>query len=267
MDVGLGEEMRYKRNSNTAAAVTVVAMLFTSQIATADKPDLSVYESALANTERPEADPARDAGRKPDQVLAFMGVAPGMSVLDMFSGGGYYTEIIANVVGEDGSVVAHSNKAYLQFVGEEFVARYAGGRLPNVDILMAENNKLRLDADSFDAILMGLSYHDTYWVNADLGWYEIDRSKLNAELYASLKSGGVLGVIDHYADENASQEAATELHRIKRSTVVADLEAAGFVLDAESDILRNADDDHSLGVFAPEIRGKTDRFILKFRKP
>lgn len=267
MDVGLGEEMRYKRNSNTAAAVTVVAMLFTGQIATADMPDLSVYESALANTERPEADPARDAGRKPDQVLAFMGVAPGMSVLDMFSGGGYYTEIIANVVGEDGSVVAHSNKAYLQFVGEEFVARYAGGRLPNVDILMAENNKLRLDADSFDAILMGLSYHDTYWVNADLGWYEIDRSKLNAELYASLKSGGVLGVIDHYADENASQEAATELHRIKRSTVVADLEAAGFVLDAESDILRNADDDHSLGVFAPEIRGKTDRFILKFRKP
>lgn len=247
--------------------LVVAALASGSQFALAGDADSSVYEQALASTARLDGDAARDAGRKPADVLAFIGVAPGMTVLDMFSGGGYYSEILSGVVGDDGQVVAHSNKAYLQFVGEEFVSRYAGGRLPNVDILMAENNKLRLDENQFDVIMMGLSYHDTYWVNPDGGWPEVDRSKLNAELFASLKPGGVLGIVDHYATEGASTASVADLHRIDRAIVVADLEAAGFVLDAESDILRNPDDDHSLGVFAPEIRGNTDRFVLRFRKP
>jgi len=238
-----------------------------SQIAIAGEVVYPYYKEALADTSRLDGDAARDAGRKPAEVLAFMGVTPGMTVLDMFSGGGYYSEIISLVVGGDGQVVAHSNKAYLQFVGEEFVSRYAGGRLPNVDILMAENNKLRLDEDQFDVIMMGLAYHDTYWVNPDGGWPEIDRSALNAELFNSLKPGGVLGIVDHHAADGASTDSVADLHRIDRSIVVAELAAAGFVLEAESDILRNPDDDHTLGVFAPEIRGNTDRFVLRFRKP
>jgi predicted methyltransferase len=245
----------------------VSALVSGNQIAVADPADSSVYEQALADTSRLEDDAARDAGRKPAEVLAFMGVMPGMTVLDMFSGGGYYSEILSNVVGGDGQVVAHSNKAYLQFVGDEFVSRYAGGRLPNVDILMAENNKLRLDEDHFDVIMMALAYHDTHWVNPDGGWLEIDRSKLNTELFNSLKAGGVLGIVDHYAKDGASIDSVADLHRIDRSIVVAELAAAGFVLEAESDILRNPDDDHTLGVFAPEIRGNTDRFVLRFRKP
>jgi predicted methyltransferase len=185
----------------------------------------------------------------------------------MFSGGGYYSEILANVVGENGHVVAHSNKAYLQFVGEEFVARYAGGRLPNVDILMAENNKLRLDANQFDAIFMGLSFHDTYWVNPDGGWPEFDREQLNETLFKALKPGGILGITDHYAVKGSGSEAVPELHRIDKAVVISDLEAAGFELEAESDLLRNRNDDHSKSVFAPEIRGQSDRFVLRFRKP
>jgi len=245
----------------------IIALAFGSQVALAGDTDSAVYEQALANSSRHPGDSVRDSGRQPAKVLAFMGVAPGMTVLDMFSGGGYYSEIISNVVGPEGQVVAHSNKAYLQYVGEEFVARYAGGRLPNVDILMAENNKLRLDENQFDVIMMGLSYHDTYWDNPDGGWPEIDREKLNTELYMSLKPGGVLGVVDHYAKEGAAIDSVATLHRIDRSIVVADLLAAGFVLDAESDMLRNPADDHSVGVFAPEIRGSTDRFVLRFRKP
>ncbi len=132
---------------------------------------------------------------------------------------------------------------------------------------MAENNELQLDADQFDAITMVLSFHDTYWINPDDGWPEIDRATMNAELFASLKPGGVLGVVDHSAAAGASTDTVATLHRIDRAIAVADFEAAGFVLESESHILRNPDDDYSKGVFSEGMRGNTDRFVLLFRKP
>lgn len=229
--------------------------------------DPASYAAALASPLRPASDVDRDAGRKPAEVLEFVGIAPGMSVLDMFSGGGYYTEIIANVVGPDGRVVAHANSAYLSFVGEEFAARHAPGRLPNVTVLMAENNELKLDANQFDVIMMVLSFHDTYWVSPENNWPEIDREVLLAELYGALKPGGVLTVVDHQAEPGSPGESGGTVHRIDRTIVLDDFESAGFVLDAESDVLRNPNDDYSKGVFDPSVRGNTDRFILKFRKP
>lgn len=243
-------------------ATLLLAAALAANVANADE-----YADALASPSRLEADAARDAGRKPDEVLAFFGIGPDMVVLDMFSGGGYYAEIISTLVGVDGRVVAHSNSAYLNFVGDEFKARHAEGRLPNVDVLMAENNELQLEANRFDAITMVLSFHDTYWINPEDGWPEIDRPALNAELFAALKPGGVLGVVDHNAAAGSPGETGGTLHRIDRAIAVADLEAAGFVLAAESDILRNPEDDYSQGVFAPGIRGNTDRFVLLFRKP
>jgi len=229
--------------------------------------DPSVYAAAVANASRPEADLARDAGRKPADVLEFFGIAPDMSVLDLFSGGGYYAEILSHVVGPEGHIVAHSNSAYLNFVGDEFKARHADNRLANVDVLMAENNELELDADQFDATLMVLSYHDTYWVDPENGWPKINVSQLHAEMFDSLKPGGILGVIDHYAEAGSRRETGGTLHRIASGIVIAEHENAGFVLDAKSDLLRNMEDDHSLGVFDPSVRGKTDRFVLRFKKP
>ncbi len=246
---------------------SIFATLLVGLTLAANSASADIYTDALANAERLDADAARDAGRKPAEVLAFFDIRPGMEVLDMFSGGGYYAEIISNVVGKKGRVVAHSNSAYLSFVGDEFKARHAEGRLPNVEVLMAENNELQLDANQFDAITMVLSFHDTYWVNPEGGWPEIDRPKLNAELFAALKPGGVLGVVDHHAAPGSSSDTVGTLHRIDRAIAVADLEAAGFVLQAESELLRNPDDDYSQGVFAPGIRGNTDRFVLLFRKP
>lgn len=227
---------------------------------------LSIYAAAVSSQARPDADRARDASRKPGAVLEFLGIAEGMTVLDMFSGGGYYSEILSYLVGNDGKVVAHSNQAYLNFVGDEFEKRYADDRLPNVEVLMVENNELSLQPNSFDAITLVLTFHDFVLDDAENGWPLIDVPTLLAEFHKGLKPGGVVGIIDHYARAGAPAETGNTLHRIDPAIVTAAMEAAGFVLEAESDILRSPDDDLDVIVFDPALRGKTDRFLMRFRK-
>ena len=225
-----------------------------------------VYVAAVNHPGRTGADRERDANRKPGEVLEFFGIEPGMDVLDMYSGGGYYTEIVSRIVGPDGSVHAHSNSAYADFLVEETEARYGGGRLDNVDILMAENNELELTAGTYDAILMVLTYHDIYFVAPEQNWPKIDGPALMAELHKGLRPGGVLGVIDHYAAPGSPAETGQTLHRIDPQIVISEIEAAGFRLEGQSDLLRNPDDDHSQPMDAPGIRGRTDRFVLRFVK-
>jgi len=231
------------------------------------EPLVSAYEAALANPTRPAGDLERDAGRQPDKVIEFFGIGPGDTVLDMFSGGGYYTEMLSHVVGEGGHVTAHTNKVVLSFSGDEFNARLADDRLANVEVLTAENNELELDADRYDGVIMTLNYHDLYWVSKDYGWEKIDVEKFLAELYEGLRPGGILGIVDHNAEAGSSREVGGTLHRVDSGVVLADLETAGFVLDGESDLLRNTEDDYSKSVFDEAVRGKTDRFALRFKKP
>lgn len=226
----------------------------------------SVHEAAVANSNRTEADRNRDAGRKPAAIMDFFSIQPGMTVLDMFSGGGYYTEMLSYVVGTEGKVVAHTNAAYAQFVGEEATQRYSNERLPNVEIMVAENNELQLPENTFDAVMMVLAYHDIYWVSPENGWPEIDSTKLLAELYRGLKPGGTLAIVDHYAAAGSLRDSGGTLHRIDPAIVRDEIEAAGFVFDSSSEILRNADDDLSLHMGDPAVRGKTDRFVFRFRK-
>ena len=230
-------------------------------------PPTSIYADALANEARPDADRERDAGRKPAEVLEFLGIAPGMTVLDMFSGGGYYTEILSHVVGDSGRVIAQSNEAYLQFVGDEFEKRYLDGRLTNAQVLMAENNELELEAASVDAIMLVLSFHDLFYEAPDNGWPAIDVPMFLGELHKGLRAGGIVGIVDHYAADGASSDTGGTTHRIDPAIVVASMTAAGFELDGQSDLLRNPDDDYDKVVFDPELRGKTDRFVMRFRKP
>jgi predicted methyltransferase len=244
-----------------------VAMETESDVAEVAEPTVSVYEAALTNALRPEADRTRDAARKPGEVLEFIGIEPGMAVLDMFSGGGWYAEVIAHVVGESGKVIAHSNVAYKGFVGDALEERFATGRVPQAEILMAENNHLELEADSLDAIMLVQSYHDLYHVDVEGGWELMDAPVFLAELMKGLKPGGIVAVIDHTAADGAPPETGDSLHRIDPALVIANMEAAGFMLDGRSDILRNLDDDVSQIVFAPNIRGKTDRFVMRFKKP
>lgn len=227
----------------------------------------ALHADAVANPQRSEADKARDAGRKPAAVLDFFGIEPGMTVLDMFSGGGYYTELLAYSVGPEGKVVSHTNSAYANFVGDEAVKRYAEDRLPNVEILMAENNELDLPASEFDVVMMVLAYHDIYYVDPNNDWPKIDGPKLVSELYQSLKPGGIVAIVDHYAESGSPRETGGSLHRIDPSIVIEEMQAEGFVLDGKSEALRNMDDDYELHMGDPKVRGKTDRFILKFKKP
>lgn len=232
----------------------------------ADLAELAVL-SALASAERPAADRARDAARQSAAVLRFFAVTPGMTVLDLYSGGGYYTEILSRLVGPKGRVVAHNNTPYLQFAKDELAMRYAAGRLPNVERLTAENNALSLPAATFDVVLMTDVYHDVYLVDEKNGWSRIDAPKMLATIFASMRPGAVLGVVDHVAAPGTSPEQAAALHRIDPDLLRRDLQAAGFVPDGESNVLRNPADDGSRPVFDPAVRGHTNQVVLRFRRP
>ncbi len=226
----------------------------------------SVYVLAQNQPARSAGDRERDLKRKPAEVMQFFGIEPGMVVLDLFSGGGYYSELLSYVVGPKGRVVAHTNAPYISFVGDEATARYAEGRLQNVEVLVAENNELALPEGEFDAVLLILSYHDVYYTNPEDGWLKIDGPALLAELYAAMKPGAILGIVDHVAQSGSPAETGGTLHRIDPAIIRADIEAAGFTFEDESPILRNPEDDHFKNVFDADIRGHTDQVVLRFRK-
>ncbi len=228
--------------------------------------DLVIAE-ALTNPSRPATDRARDALRRPDQILSFFEISPGNKVLDLFSGGGYYTEILSTVVGSDGEVVAHNNKAYLTYAKDELDKRFADGHLANVSRVTAEASELDLPAKSFDAALAVLTWHDFYYVDPDNGWPPIDEPALTSELCNALKPGAVLGVIDHVATAGSDPfESGQKLHRIDPARIKEDLSESCFEFEGEIKALRNPGDDHSKPMYDPTIKGKTDRVVYKFRR-
>lgn len=224
------------------------------------------YTHAL-EADRLEGDAGRDADRKPAEVIRFFGIEPGMKVLDLFSGGGYYTEYLSHLLGREGEVTSHNNQAYLGFAAAELEQRYADGRLGDVIRLIEEAQGIDLRDGHYDAALLILAFHDLYYVQEEYGWPAIDADAFLAEVYASLAPGGILGVVDHAALDGTGPDAAQNEHRIDQAFLIAVLERAGFVLEAESDLLRNPDDPRTHAVFDAEIKGRTDRFVLRFRKP
>jgi len=225
----------------------------------------AAVSAALANPARPETDTARDAGRKPSAVLSFLGVEPGMTVLEVFAGGGYYTQILDSVVGPGGKVLAHNNQAYLTFEGDSFNARFENGGLPNTEQLIAEANDIALDAGSLDASLMVLTWHDFLFGSEQFGWPDVDEVSFVNRLCTAMKPGAVLGIVDHVANPGGNAgEVAFNLHRIDPEHVKADLSGSCFTLEAENGVLANPDDDHMTSATEGPFKGRTDRFILKY---
>jgi predicted methyltransferase len=231
-----------------------------------DSIDLAIAES-LASPERIEKDRKSDPLRRPDLVLEFFEIKPGMTVLDLFSGGGYYTEIVSRIVGENGKVLAHNNEAYLDFAKDGLKGRYLDNRLPNVERVTAEADELELTANTYDAALAMLTWHDFYYADVENGWASIDESALVQKLCSALKPGAVLGLSDHVAVSGSDPAASgEELHRVDPQRIRADLEGTCFQYVGEITALRNPEDDLSQPMYAQGIRGKTDRVVYKFRR-
>jgi predicted methyltransferase len=223
-------------------------------------PAASLAEQLMS---RSEEDRARDEARKPAEVIAFLGIESGMTVLDLLAAGGWYTEVLATAVGPDGKVYAQNTPFLLEMregANEKaMTARLADNRLPNVERLDRELDDLGLEHGRVDAAMFALNLHDVY----NRGGAEAALGVL-AVIYEALKPGGIVAIIDH--DGGADADNAN-LHRIERAKVIEVVETSDFELEAESGVLHHHEDDLSAMVFAPEIRGKTDRFVLRLKKP
>ena len=218
-------------------------------------------EAILADPSRPQEHRDQDAGRGTVQVMEFFNIGAGDRVADLLSGGGYYTRILVPLVGDDGQVYAGNNAFYMRFFAEAFDALLNEPAFSDVIRIDGPVDQLPLPTDgSLDAVIMSLAYHD-------LALTDEDRNEMNRIVYRALRSGGVYGIIDHAAPPGSGTSTTQELHRIDKQVVIDEITAAGFELDAEADFLANADDNHTLSIFDDSIRGRTDRFVLRFTKP
>ncbi|MBX7540082.1 class I SAM-dependent methyltransferase [Qipengyuania sphaerica] len=245
------------------AACSQPASENTEEVAAAQTVSAEALGAAVANEARPERARELDEGRKPAEILAFFGLEQGDDAADVISGGGYWAEILARAVGDSGSVTALEPE---QFFNEEAWTALSE-REPGIALERYPFEKLAPGADRFDFAIMNLNYHDLYWESEEYSVSRQDPAAFLAGLYSVMKPGGVVGVIDHAGSEGDTRAIVEETHRIAPSVVKADFEKAGFVLEAQSDMLANPDDDYETSVFDPSVRGKTDRFVMKFVKP
>jgi len=219
---------------------------------------------SVEHSQRLKSDKARDQSRQPETVLKFFEVKSGQRILDVFSGGGYYAELLSRAVGVEGSVVAHNNLAYLPYAKKDLALRQYESRLSNVEVVIAEADGLKLELNSFDQIFFVLGFHDMYY--KEEGWNEIDQNAFMKLLHSALKPGGSIAIIDHQAKAGSGSISAQKLHRIDKNFVIAEMEKAGFTWNSELLVLSNKEDDPNKSVFDAEILGKSSRFVLKFTK-
>ena len=222
-------------------------------------------DGALGHIGRLDADIKRDERSHPKVILELLDIKEGDRVADIFAGGGYYSELIGRIVTPGGEVLLHNNKAYLKYVQKSLDKHLKDRELPGVTRHDREAANLDLGENSLDAAIIIMSYHDLYHTAKD--WPAIDAASFMGQIVKALKPGGRFLLVDHAAKAGSGSSAAQELHRIEEVFVRKDVESYGLKYAGGSDVLRNPEDDHSLTAFDPKVRGKTDRFVLLFKKP
>jgi predicted methyltransferase len=221
--------------------------------------------AAVADGNRPDTDKQRDANRKPADTLAFLGVKPGEKVGELIPGGGYFTRLLSKAVGPKGHVYAlvperpANAPADMPDLAARVKAIAADPNYSNVSVLVAPLATLA-PPEAVDLVFTAQNYHD-------LHNFPVDVVAFNKSLLNSLKPGGLYVVLDHSAEAGSGLRDTNTLHRIDPNVVKQEVTAAGFQFVGSSDILANSADTRTGKVFDPAIRGKTDQFILKFRKP
>jgi len=222
--------------------------------------------AAVADSARPAADTARDAARKPAEMLAFAGIVPGKVVVDLLPGGGYFTRIFAKAVEPGGRVYAYFGTQYdarLKSQGKDPDNQFADLKrtYKNLGVIHGPLAQF-VTPEPVDVVWTSLNYHDMH--NKA---YNLDVNDVNKAIYKALKPGGYYVIVDHKAAESAGDDVTEKLHRVKESVTKKEVEAAGFKLVAESNALANPSDPGTERVFDADVKGKTNQFMLKFQKP
>jgi predicted methyltransferase len=240
------------------AAGAAAVLLAGAAVAQAPK---AVIAAAVADPGRPAADTARDENRKPAEVVAASGLKPGQVVAELGSSGGYYTRIISKVVGPKGKVIAVVNATTLAARPQSADAVKAiAATYTNVTVTPDDYTKLSGLPEKVDMVWTTDNYHDYHNAFKDM-------TNFNKAVFDALKPGGIFFVEDHAAAPGAGISVTSTLHRIEPIIVKQEVEAAGFKLVRESNVLRNTTDDHTTQNAETSIKGHTDRFIYVFRKP
>jgi len=260
-----------RRTFLAAAAVAVLALGLPAAASFAQAPSATPSAAPAATpSAAPAAAPApapadalTDPAMKAPEVIAFMQLKPGQTVADIVAG--RFVRALSKAVGPKGTVYAYEPDEIVKTHPEAMKAVTAITADPayaNVKSLTAPINTPNLPK-GLDVVFIRQNYHDLY----DKFMGPADVAAFNKAVYAALKPGGYYVVLDH-ADAAGTGLTGTEgRHRIEEAKAKADIMAAGFKLDGESDVLRNPADDHSKFVFHPSVRGKTDQFLLRFKKP
>ena len=214
---------------------------------------------------RPAADRVLDAGRHADELLAFFEVSPGMTIGEIGAGGGYTTELVARAVGDSGRVFAQNNRVVLgKFAALPWSERLKGSAMRKVVRVDRElDDPFPPEARNLDAVYNVLFYHDTVWMGAD-------RDRMNRAIFTALRPGGFYYIVDHSVRPRSGTADVQTLHRIDEAFVIAEIERAGFRLQAVGDFLRNPADKRDWNPSprtAGDRRGSSDRFALQFVKP
>jgi predicted methyltransferase len=216
--------------------------------------------TAVADIGRPAEDKARDADRKPADMLAFANVKPGQTIVDIIPGKGYFTRLFSAATGPAGAVYAVTPQALIDRMKKSPPSVTAEAGRGNVHDAISSATSLNLPVKA-DLVWTSQNYHDVH-----IFFGAAAAAQLNQAVFDALKPGGIYVVLDH-AGPGLDEAGMSKLHRIDESLVKKEVLAAGFVLDGESQVLRNPADTHTVNVYDPAIRAKTDQFVLRFRKP
>ncbi len=241
------------------------AVALTAPASRAAKPP-EFIAAAIADSHRPDGDKQRDENRKPAEVMAFTGVKPGDAVAELLPGAGYFTRILSKIVGANGHVYALTPAPLPDAPADmpDFAARVkaiaADPNYSNVSVVIEPFSQLKAPAP-VDLVWTSQNYHDLH------NFPGLDVGVFNQMVFDTLKPGGIYLILDHEAEAGSGTRDTSTLHRIDMETVKKEVLAAGFVLVGTNDALRQPGDQHLVKVFDPSVRGKTDQFILKFRKP
>lgn len=250
--------MELRKHLSSALAVCLIGSVAAS-IAHAQDEQVARMRAALASPDRPAEDKERDAVRKPIEVVQFLGIETGMTALDVIAAGGWFTEVLSAAVGPTGKVLSQNPGFFVQREG--FVERETerNERLGNVQAVHGDLPEAGVDGQA-DAAITALNLHDIY--NGQGG--EAAAVAMLQGIYDALKPGGVIGVIDHTGIAGQDNES---FHRLQPAQAREALGKAGFMVEAQSDILANRADDHTKSVRDPSVARRTDQFVIRARKP